>query len=267
MMKLNIYKEGFPPSNGWHITEAITAKVFDILSTVTGISDTRSVIIINNPSGPLCCNPTSENLRAFDSSLPAPLPEVSRILILDTKGNYYCQWVYQLAHEICHHLINGKMCDGLCGCQWFEETLCEEASLFCLSKLSDPILRRQWDCPHYALCVRSYLDSHLQSSYSLRQKYYSWNPIEHPQGIAPWRDTLEETSTLGIGKLQRTICTAVASLLYPIFLHNPRLWEIAAHIGDSTQFPKLEALLSHLEVTATPAYSESLKEMNQLLLG
>lgn len=190
-----------------------------------------------------------------------------RIIFLTVKDNYWCQWTYQFAHEYCHHLINGAMNGGLTGLQWFEETLCELASLFCLSKSQNPGLWNQWGCPHYAPCVQSYLDTHLYESLHLRQEYYLWNNCEHHLGIRPWLDILEEKSIPGKEKYQRNLYNAVASLLLPSFLRTPELWHIIAHIGDSSRWQSLEELLSHLESEMSEAFHADLQELRRILLG
>ena len=53
---------------------------------------------------------------------------------LDTGQTYWAQYSYQFAHEICHVLC--RYDDDYSGNLWFEETLCETASLFCLRKMS-----------------------------------------------------------------------------------------------------------------------------------
>ena len=42
--------------------------------------------------------------------------EGCRIICLTTGENYWCQWVYQFAHEYCHHLIDGEMSGEMKGC-------------------------------------------------------------------------------------------------------------------------------------------------------
>ena len=269
MMKYYILRDTFPEYDNWEIPVLLTYKVIELLTNASGIKEARPIAVSCHPCGPMCCEPTAGNLKALGLDLsryfPADSPAI-RLVVLNTEGARWSQWIYQSAHEICHHLTDGNMSGSLRGCQWFEETLCEAASLFCLSRLADPTLWRQWGCHRYALCVQSYLDTHLQRSFALRQEYYRWNHPECHPGITPWRGILEETSTQGIRQDQRILCNAVASLILPPFLRNNRLWGIISRIGDSARWPSIESLLSHMEATASPVDSEGVRELMEILL-
>lgn len=49
---------------------------------------TKRCGVIHWEGGPMCSNHVDEH-----------------IIYLSVKDNYWCQWVYQFAHEYCHHLI------------------------------------------------------------------------------------------------------------------------------------------------------------------
>jgi len=53
---------------------------------------------------------------------------------LNTKDRFWCQYVFQFAHELGHVLCGFKK--GNPSNQWFEESLCEAASLYALKRLS-----------------------------------------------------------------------------------------------------------------------------------
>ena len=57
------------------------------------------------------------------------------VMKLDTQDYLWCQYVYQFAHEFCH-ILCGYRDQPWKGHNWFEETLCEMASLFVLRRLS-----------------------------------------------------------------------------------------------------------------------------------
>ncbi len=56
------------------------------------------------------------------------------VVLLDTQDLYWCQYTYQVAHEFCHILCNFD--DDWKGNLWFEESICETASLFVLRRLA-----------------------------------------------------------------------------------------------------------------------------------
>jgi hypothetical protein len=55
------------------------------------------------------------------------------VVRLDTEGTYWAQYAYQFAHELCHVMATGQKRERKH--LWFEETLCEAASLYCLRKM------------------------------------------------------------------------------------------------------------------------------------
>lgn len=72
---------------------------------------------------------------------PGPLTAFHRnehgetVVRLDTGGTYWSQYAYQFSHELCHVLSGCE--DDFKGNLWFEETLCETASLYCMRRMSE----------------------------------------------------------------------------------------------------------------------------------
>jgi len=78
---------------------------------------------------------------------------------LNVQGRYWCQFAYQFAHEFCHILANYSHKTPRAN-KWFEESLCELASIFALRKMA-----RTWKTsppyPHwkgYASAIQKYVD-------------------------------------------------------------------------------------------------------------
>ncbi|MDA0840371.1 MAG: hypothetical protein O3B01_20430 [Planctomycetota bacterium] len=55
-------------------------------------------------------------------------------VLLNTQGTFWSQYSYQFAHEFCHIMCNY---DEPKNNHWFEETICELASMFALRKMSE----------------------------------------------------------------------------------------------------------------------------------
>lgn len=70
--------------------------------------------------------------------------ESHNIIFLSTEGNYWCQWVYQFAHEYLHHVINGSLSGDTDGVIWFEETLAELSSIYQLGMFYRMCLTSQY---------------------------------------------------------------------------------------------------------------------------
>ena len=55
---------------------------------------------------------------------------------ISARDTYWCQYVYQFSHELCHVLVNFDRARGHRH-KWFEESLCELAALFVLHRLPE----------------------------------------------------------------------------------------------------------------------------------
>jgi len=85
------------------------------------------------------------------------------VVRLDTHGTYWSQYAYQWAHEFCH-ILCGYRPDGRDN-KWFEETLCELASVYALRRMSE-----SWekDPPYpnwkgYRNALKKYADDVIES--------------------------------------------------------------------------------------------------------
>ena len=178
-----------------------------------------------------------------------------RVILLTTKEDLWCQWIYQFSHEICHHVIDGAMTGEIKGQLWFEETLCETNSLYQLVQVLHIDCNR-YPCLHYyGQGVQDYLDNLFHSNPDLKLQ------LQQNGGIRQWLPLLSEPQH------HLDYNNAVACLILPLFVENPRLWGILAHIGDSRSYSTLEDLLAHLQETADYSYIDSLKRLTALLLN
>jgi hypothetical protein len=64
-----------------------------------------------------------------------PGPKGERRIRLDVSDRHWAQPAYQFAHELCHLLCNTREADT--ANLWFEESLCEAASLFVLRRMAE----------------------------------------------------------------------------------------------------------------------------------
>lgn len=175
------------------------------------------------------------------------------LIKLNTHNNLWCQWVYQFAHEFCHHLINGSMSRDITGLMWFEETVCELASLhnlyeivrFCKTSSKENLNR-------HVPAVLDYPDDLMKCSI----------PSIDVQGfLARHIDVLNRPVYC------QDTYNILASSIFPLFLENPCLWKIILHFGDMRRWTSLEALSRHLRNTADDSYSLSLYKLQNLLVG
>jgi hypothetical protein len=60
---------------------------------------------------------------------------------LDTGSTYWCQYAFQFAHEFCHILCRYEETEK--ANKWFEESVCEAASLFALRRMAE-VWKNSW---------------------------------------------------------------------------------------------------------------------------
>ena len=137
---------------------------------------------------------------------------------LDTQDRRWAQLAFQFAHELCHILCG--YVDDRNPNQWFEETLCETASLYALRRMAetwktDPPYANWKD---YAQVLGDYAQDRFEK-YGLKPE----------QDLPAWyrghEKALREKATL------RDKNTAVAIRLLPIFEEDPARWRAVAYLN------------------------------------
>jgi len=172
------------------------------------------------------------------------------IIYLSAKDNYWCQWVYQFAHEYCHHLIDGLLSGEWSSMLWFEETICELSSLYNLNRMIGFCMTN--DLQGYAPSVDVYLKNLLK-----KNKDIFCLSVE-----GGWYKQFEDS--LKVKQYHRDLYNAIAVMMYPLFIHNPNLWKIILNIGDIRSWSSLEELFGYLQSKADVSYSASLKRMQKM---
>lgn len=110
------------------------------------------IVLKNNPRGPLVFN----RMSAQDNYT----------VLVNVTGRQWSQLAYQFSHELCHILSNFDTSSNNAN-QWFEEAVCEGASLHALKRMS-----KEWqiDPPYpnwrsYAFSLSKYLHQYLQEDH------------------------------------------------------------------------------------------------------
>lgn len=174
---------------------------------------------------------------------------------LSTGGNYWCQWVYQFAHEYCHHIINGSLSGEWSDLLWFEETVCELSSLYNLHKMIDFCKNNDKVFPNYVASVENYLDD------LLTENNCTYNLSDNGGWYSDYSDLLKTKDQENNNEYRRDLYNAIAVLMYPLFLENRNLWKILLHIGDIRSWSSLDELFDHLYSTADETYAESVMKL------
>ena len=138
---------------------------------------------------------------------------------LSARDTYWCQYVYQFSHELCHVLVNFDRMRGerhrRGRHKWFEETLCELASLFVLHRITERFQRHPpadiLDARGYAPHFRAYADQ-------IAKRVPAVSSDELPTWLRENLPALEEHHA------DRELNRPVAVAMLPMFLDDETLW-------------------------------------------
>jgi hypothetical protein len=144
---------------------------------------------------------------------------------LDTGHNLWAQHAYQFAHEFCHILCN--YAEHKHRNKWFEESLCEMASLFALRRMSETWRTQppysNWK--DYAPALKKYADERIEKA-------------QLPGGVSLAEWFCYECQALYENATLREKNTVVAVALLPLFEKQPEHWAAVTYLnaaapGDS----------------------------------
>ena len=144
-------------------------------------------------------------------------PEGENRVRLNVNGPFWSQYAYQFSHEFCHILCNYK--EGSNWNLWFEEAICEMASLYSLRRMGET-----WatDAPYpnwtsYRTSLTGYANKLIDGT-------------EIPEDLSKWfqthREALRKTGT------DRPKNRVVAKAMLPIFEAEPKLWGAVAYLNS-----------------------------------
>ena len=178
---------------------------------------------------PLVVDPTGGPIVLYGQS---PKGEIR--VRLNTHGTYWAQMTYQFSHELGHILCNYR--DNPNPNKWFEEAVCEMASLFVLRRSAETWKTRP-PYPHwkdYSGALKKYADERIEKA-------------RLPEGrtLAAWYR--ENAGELAKNATDRPRNTTTATELLPLFEREPERWEVVGALNSgtfdaSTTFPQyLEA--------------------------
>lgn len=152
-------------------------------------------------------------------------PHGEYLVHLSAQDRRWAQFAYQFAHELCHVLSNYEESVGADTTkynQWFEEALCETASLYTLRSLaarweaSDPA--PEWAA--HASALRDYAERLIGEGH--RQ-------LPAGTALAAWLRQNEER--LRHDPYLREKNEVIANLLLPLFERDPENWETLRYLN------------------------------------
>lgn len=154
------------------------------------------------------------------------------VIQLTARDERWFQYVFQFAHELCHVLSNFDHKDAIGDServdesnQWFEESLCETASLFTLRKLA-----ALWETAPPTRNWSGYGSTF--SAYALRLMSEPHRQLPPGRLFNEWY--AENKHALSDNPYQREKNELVAANLLPLFEARPELWQSIRYLNPLT---------------------------------
>ncbi|MDD9986255.1 MAG: hypothetical protein OXQ31_08305 [Spirochaetaceae bacterium] len=193
------------------------------------------------PDAPIQVAPWSRDPRVFDDQRPYQVRLIAR-------DRYWSQYVYQFSHEFCHVMTNFDRHKGHKH-RWFDESLCELASLFVLHRLAE-----LWKAQPPAAIPDA-------AGFAFNHHTYAERTAARYPRIS--RDRLPEWLAGNLPRLEanpyeRDLCGTVAVALLDSFHADPALWRDCAHLNhwdpnaDSAFAEYLSSWTAHLQEQSLP---------------
>ena len=140
------------------------------------------------------------------------------LMRLDTEKTFWSQYAFQFAHEFGHIICGYKKGDQ--SNLWFEETLCETASLYALRGMT-----KEWKTKPPYPNWKSYGQAFAKYAQDRLKKY----PWPDDQSIGDW--FLAKKYNLAQQPANRGRNVQLASRLLPLFEEKPSRWGACAFIN------------------------------------
>ena len=151
------------------------------------------------------------------------------VVQLTARDQRWFQYVFQFSHELCHVLSNFDHKEPIDGServdernQWFEESLCETASLFTLRRLAV-----QWETSPPSRNWSGY--GSTLSAYARHLMNEAHRHLPPGQSFHDWYE--ENKQVLSDNPYLREKNELVAANLLPLFEANPELWQSIRYLN------------------------------------
>jgi hypothetical protein len=146
------------------------------------------------------------------------------VVQLDTEGLYWCQYAYQMGHEFCHILCGFD--EDWKGNLWFEESLCETASLFVLRRMAEtwekspPFESWRAYAPHFKEYADDVMNRRTVVAESRLGEYFRKNKAK-----------------LAANPVDRELNGAISRLLLKVMEAKPEAWEAVTWLNSAPSKP------------------------------
>lgn len=152
------------------------------------------------------------------------------VIQLTARDERWFQYVFQFSHELCHVLSNFDRKEAIGDAkvdesnQWFEESVCETASLFTLRRLA-----AVWETNPPTRNWAGY--SNMFSAYASHLMREPHRHLPAGQSLRDWY--AQNKSSLSGNPYLREKNELVAASLLPLFEADPQLWRSIAYLNPA----------------------------------
>jgi hypothetical protein len=186
------------------------------------------------------CRPNEPNPRILYRSSP----DQDYVIWLTVQNRDWNKFSYQFSHEFCHILCDYERC-RLPANQWFQESLCELASIFTLKQMATTW---QTSPPYpnwsdYALSHESYAQKTIS-----RDEHQLGNGVPFPE----WYRVNE--AKLRADQYQRGLNGLVAVQLLPLFHTSPFQWQSVRHLPNTDE--PFDSFLASWRASCPPVHQD-----------
>lgn len=133
---------------------------------------------------------------------------------ISAQDTHWCQYVYQFSHELCHVMTNFNHCKEHRH-KWFDESLCEMASLFVLHRLAEAWAENP---PPDIYGASEFAPHHGTYAERIEEQYRLAPGCDLPGWLAANIEAMEADS------IRRELNGVVAIALLDRFRDEPSLW-------------------------------------------
>ncbi len=174
---------------------------------------------------------------------------------LNAKDTYWAQYIYQFSHELCHMLANFEQRFKKPN-QWFEESICEMASLFTLRGMKDT-----WDVsPPYP----------NWKSYGVELLKYANNvsaeAIDKTPDNAAWKEWISNHENMSRPCPYKRLGNRIIALrMLPLFEGFPQRWNAIRRLPVSEE--RLGTFLAQWENAVDPQDRDLIQQVRDVILG
>ena len=145
-------------------------------------------------------------------------PDGERRVLLDVQGKLWARYAYQFAHEFCHILCNYREVKH--PNHWFEETLCETASLYSVRRMAE-----SWKAKPPYPNWKDYSDSLADYFHIMEREVPALDKVT----LAEWFAINEkQLRTDGTDRPRNRL---VALSILPMLEKNPHHWQAVSYLN------------------------------------